>query len=83
VNEKGVVMPYRNECRAWVPDEKGKSGQCRRKAPTKVYSGTEYVGVGLKMKSYEGVVDQLPPRDPGRVGTSTGHQWGLRDPRRE
>jgi hypothetical protein len=54
VIEKGVVMPCCKECRAWVPDEKGKSGQCRRKAPTKVYSGTEYVGVGLKMKSYEG-----------------------------
>ncbi len=47
-------MPYCKECRAWVPAEKDESGQCRRKAPTKVYSGREYVGVGLKMKSYEG-----------------------------
>lgn len=46
------------ECRAWIPDaegkSKGRSGQCRRKAPTKVYSGNEQVGVGLTKKSYDG-----------------------------
>ena len=51
-------MAYCKECRAWVADTKGKSagtsGQCRRKAPTKVYSGVEQVGVGLTKKSYDG-----------------------------
>ena len=47
-------MSYCKECRAWVPEKDGKSGECRRKAPTKVYSGIEAVGVGLTMKSYKG-----------------------------
>ena len=52
--EKGMGMDYCKECRAWLPDKDGRSGQCRRKAPTKVYGGQEAVGVGLKWKSYEG-----------------------------
>ena len=47
-------MTYCKECRAWVPDKKGASGECRRKAPTKVYSGIEQAGVGLTKKRYEG-----------------------------
>jgi hypothetical protein len=54
VIEKGVVVTHCKECRAWLPDEKSNSGECRRKAPTKVYSGIEQAGVGFTKKSYEG-----------------------------
>ena len=53
-------MSHCRECHAWLPDKRGKSGDCRRKAPTKVFSGVENVGVGLTKKSYDGWPQTAP-----------------------